>query len=99
MKSLLGDSVDAWREFGDANSLCPQGTHRCSLSPEDTSAHGQDSHTGSQALCHHTPSCQMGRTFQLPMPDPDHSAAIVHQAVKILGTGYNALEGNGKILL
>lgn len=41
----------------------------------------------------------MGRTFQMPMPDPDHSAAIVHRAVKILGTGYNALEGNGKILL
>lgn len=90
--SLLGDADGGWREFGDTNSLCPKGTHRCIPNPEDSrQCLWIDSHKG-----HHTPKCQMGKTFQLSTPSPSHSTDIIHQAGKILSTGYKALERNGK---
>lgn len=94
MTSLLGDSDGGWRESGDTNSLCPQGTHRCIQNPEDSrQCLWIDSHKG-----HHTHKCQTGQTFQPFMPDPSHSTDIIHQAGKILGTRYKGLERNGKIL-
>ena len=83
-ESLGTLTVSALKELTDVSQIQKTADNAC----------GQ---TATKVITH--PKCQTGKTFQLSVPDSSHSTDIIHQAGKILGTGYKVLERNGKILL